>query len=72
MGRARDAIIADKYPEFLQAFFKEYFGPVGYPKWCVDALKSVNVDLLAADHGEDGGNIKVVEGDGARWEYSNE
>ncbi|THH08372.1 hypothetical protein EW145_g2751 [Phellinidium pouzarii] len=57
MGRARDAIMAGTFPDFLRSFFKTYFsGHTGegeskkkvleYPKWCVDALGSVGVDIL--------------------------
>jgi hypothetical protein len=63
MGRARDAIVEGKFPEYLRTFFKDYFGEAGYPQWCVDALRSVNVDLLEGD-------IKVVQGNGAKWEYA--
>lgn len=39
-------------------------GPT-YPKWCVDALRSVGVDIL------DGiPNARVVDGNGAKWEYA--
>jgi len=63
MGRARDAIIAGAFPDYLRTFFKDYFGDAGYPQWCVDALRSVNVDLLD-------GETKVVQGNGAKWEYA--
>jgi len=64
MGRARDAIINGTFPDYLRTFFAEYFGDQGYPEWCVNALRSVGVDLLQ------GGTQKVVEGTGAKWEYS--
>ncbi|KIK67384.1 hypothetical protein GYMLUDRAFT_69568 [Collybiopsis luxurians FD-317 M1] len=64
MGRARDAIIDGTFPTYLRSFFAGYFGDRGYPKWCVDALKSVGVDLL------EGTNVAVVVGSGAKWEYS--
>jgi queuine tRNA-ribosyltransferase catalytic subunit len=63
MGKARDAIVAGSFPDYLRTFFKNYFGESGYPKWCVDALRSVNVDLL-----EDG--MKVIQGNGVKWEYA--
>lgn len=66
MGQVRDAILADRYPEYLKRFFKTYFGDKGYPKWSVDALKSVGVDLLEGIEG----TVPIVEGDGAKWEYS--
>lgn len=52
------------FPTYLRQFFSNYFGDVGYPEWCVNALRSVNVDLL------EGSDIKVVSGKGAKWEYS--
>ncbi|KAI5117780.1 hypothetical protein M0805_000423 [Coniferiporia weirii] len=80
MGRARDAIIAGTFPDFLRLFFKTYFGrhtgksesgsklektDLIYPKWCVDALRSVGVDIL-----EGVPDAHVVDGGGARWEYA--
>ncbi|KAL0955958.1 hypothetical protein HGRIS_002140 [Hohenbuehelia grisea] len=64
MGRARDAIMEGRFPEYLRSFFRDYFGKDGYPEWCVSALRSVGVDLL------EGTTAKVVPGDGAKWEYS--
>jgi hypothetical protein len=57
--------ILGTFPTYLRMFFKNYFGNDGYPRWCVDALRSVGVDLLEGEEG-----IKVVDGDGAKWEYS--
>jgi len=66
MGRAREAIIAGTFPEYLRSFFARYFGESGYPEWCVNALRSVGVDLLEGNpHG------KVIPGSGAKWEYAN-
>ncbi|KAJ7497330.1 tRNA-guanine(15) transglycosylase-like protein [Mycena latifolia] len=62
MGGARDAILNGTFPDYLRTFFANYFGDVGYPEWCVNALRSVGVDLL------DGNDIKVVPGSGAKWE----
>ncbi|KAF8326671.1 tRNA-guanine transglycosylase [Cantharellus anzutake] len=69
MAGARKAIYSDTFPNFIRSFFSRYFGGPddGYPKWCVDALKSVGIDLL---EGEEGATRRVVEGDGAKWEYS--
>ena len=39
-------------------------GPV-YPKWAVDALRSVGVDLLEGEP-----HATVVDGSGANWEYA--
>jgi queuine tRNA-ribosyltransferase len=65
MGLARDAIMEDRYPAYVRSFFECYFGDVGYPRWCVDALRSVGIDIL---EGEDGAKRKVIEGNGAKWE----
>jgi hypothetical protein len=64
MGRARAAIIDGTFPKYLQSFFAEYFGDSGYPEWCVNALRSVGVDLL------ENNNAKVIKGSGAKWEYA--
>lgn len=66
MGRARDAIIDGTFPDYVRSFFFSYFGDVGYPEWTVNALRSVGVDLLEGK----GGEVNVVSGDGAKWEYS--
>jgi queuine tRNA-ribosyltransferase len=77
MGGARDAIVSDTYPAYLKQFFGRYFKATGYPRWCVEALREVGVDLLEDEKEVEGtgegkaeGRIGVVEGDGARWEYS--
>jgi len=67
MGRARDSILAGAFPQYLRTFFKDYFGDEGYPEWCVNALRTVGVDLL---EGVDGGKVKVVGGQGAKWDYA--
>ncbi|KAJ7770209.1 tRNA-guanine(15) transglycosylase-like protein [Mycena maculata] len=62
MGGARDAILKGTFPDYLRSFFANYFGEFGYPEWCVNALRSVGVDLL------EGSDIKVNKGSGAKWE----
>jgi queuine tRNA-ribosyltransferase len=49
MRLAREAIIEDRYPQFVKEFFgKLYHGEKEkYPEWCVDALSGVGVDLLS-------------------------
>ncbi|KAI1817462.1 Queuine tRNA-ribosyltransferase [Poronia punctata] len=50
MREAREAIIADKYPAFLHQFFANiYADKAAYPKWAVDALRGVGVDLLSVN-----------------------
>ncbi|KAK0226115.1 tRNA-guanine(15) transglycosylase-like protein [Armillaria fumosa] len=65
MGRARDAILSGTFPDYLRSFFAGYFGDGGYPEWCVNALRSVGVDLLQ-DY-----PVKLIPGSGAKWEYAN-
>jgi len=65
MGRAREAIISKTFPKYLKDFFTQYFGDAGYPEWCVNALRSVGVDLLDGK-----GDMKVIQGSGAKWEYA--
>lgn len=64
MGRARSAILSGTFPDYLRSFFAEYFGDTGYPEWCVNALRSVGVDLL------ENSQARVIPGQGAKWEYA--
>lgn len=64
MGGARDAILEGRFPKYLRSFFFDYFGDTGYPEWCVNALRSVGVDLMQ------GVDIPLVQGSGMKWEYS--
>ncbi|KAF8630668.1 hypothetical protein AX15_002816 [Amanita polypyramis BW_CC] len=65
MGRVRATIIAGTFPDYLRSFFADYFGDAGYPEWCVNALRSVGVDLL-----ENAPNAKIIPGNGVKWEYA--
>lgn len=44
MRDMRDAIESDKFPEFVKKYMNELYSDEK-PKWIVDALKSVNIDL---------------------------
>jgi queuine/archaeosine tRNA-ribosyltransferase len=44
MKEAREAILEDRYPEFIVTFFQRRF-PEGAPKWVMDALGWVGVVL---------------------------
>lgn len=48
MGKVRAAIIADRYPDFLRAYFSKAYGGdmTRAPTWAVTALREVGVDLL--------------------------
>ena len=48
MGRVRDAIVEDRYPEFLREYFATMYSGdmVRVPQWAVGALRGVGVDLI--------------------------
>jgi len=47
MRRAREAILEDRYPAFVKAFFGNlYSTKEEFPSWAIDALKGVGIDLL--------------------------
>ncbi|KAK9235687.1 tRNA-guanine(15) transglycosylase-like protein [Lipomyces kononenkoae] len=48
MREARQAIIRDEFPSFVKDFFFTLHGgdKKKFPKWAVDALRTVNIDLL--------------------------
>jgi queuine tRNA-ribosyltransferase catalytic subunit len=48
MARIRDAIKQDQFVEFVRDFFRVlYHGEqVQYPKWAVDALNTVGINIL--------------------------
>lgn len=48
MRRVRAAIVENRYPAFLRAYFRELYGEdtTKIPGWAVTALRSVGVDLL--------------------------
>ena len=48
MGKVRAAIIEDRYPDFLRAYFSKAHGGdmTRVPTWAVMALREVGVDLL--------------------------
>lgn len=78
MGLARDAILNNTFPTYIRTFFDNYFilpstvdndvPTVVYPNWCVDALRSVGVDLMEATEGSANRVRKVKQGNGAKWE----
>lgn len=49
MARVRDAIIEDRYPDFLREYFARLYGGdmAKAPTWAVTALKGVGLDLHA-------------------------
>jgi hypothetical protein len=67
MGKARKAIKEDRYPEFVCNFFSTlYHGDKQrYPKWAVDALYSVGINLLEGQ-GDVEGETRVVTADETR------
>ena len=51
MAQAREAIKRDQYGQFVQDFFSTLYqgDNTRYPKWAVDALQTVGIDLLQKD-----------------------
>ncbi|KAK9375684.1 tRNA-guanine(15) transglycosylase-like protein [Lipomyces chichibuensis] len=51
MRAARQAIIRDEFPSFIKDFFATLHGgnKEKFPQWAVDALRTVNIDLLDDD-----------------------
>jgi queuine/archaeosine tRNA-ribosyltransferase len=49
MRLAREAIMQDRYPQFVKGFFADLYNgdKEKYPLWAVNALKGVGVDLLS-------------------------
>ncbi|KAJ2838363.1 Queuine tRNA-ribosyltransferase catalytic subunit 1 [Coemansia erecta] len=60
MRDIRQAIVEDRYPQFVRSFIKMRFGKT-VPQWIMDALKSVNIDLTVPD--ADGYFATTVEDD---------
>ncbi|ORX68096.1 queuine tRNA-ribosyltransferase [Linderina pennispora] len=60
MRDIRQAIVDDRYPQFVRSFIRRRFGKT-VPAWVVNALKSVNIDLTVAD--EDGYSAKPISED---------
>jgi queuine/archaeosine tRNA-ribosyltransferase len=49
MRLVREAITEDRYPQFVKDFFSKLYSAQKekYPKWAVDALSGVGVELLS-------------------------
>lgn len=49
MRQAREAILEDRYPQFLKDFFSNLYSgdKAKYPGWAVEALNGVGVDLMS-------------------------
>ncbi|KAJ2976315.1 hypothetical protein NQ176_g5024 [Zarea fungicola] len=48
MREVRESILQDRFPAYIAEFFGGlYANKSEYPEWAVEALRSVNVDLLA-------------------------
>ncbi|KAJ1832390.1 Queuine tRNA-ribosyltransferase catalytic subunit 1 [Coemansia sp. RSA 2706] len=60
MRDIRTAIVEDRYPQFVRRFVQTRFGKT-VPRWVVEALQSVNIDLTVAD--ESGYSATAVDGD---------
>ncbi|KAH8923659.1 queuine tRNA-ribosyltransferase 1 [Atractiella rhizophila] len=68
MARTRAAILEDRFPSFLKEYFRSYYHEAkNYPRWAVDALRSVGVDLL---EGESVGVESLGESNGVKWDFA--
>ncbi|KAF8588662.1 tRNA-guanine transglycosylase [Ramaria rubella] len=65
MGAARDAILNGDFPAHLRRFFGTYYEDAGFPRWIVNALRSVGVDLLEGVEG-----AYIANDDGTKWDYA--
>jgi queuine tRNA-ribosyltransferase catalytic subunit len=46
MGQIRAAVLEDRYPDFVRAFFaKIYAHRENFPAWAVNAMSAVGVEL---------------------------
>ncbi len=45
MSRIRQAIIEQRFPEFIKEFVASYYQDKDIPQWIINSLKSVNVEL---------------------------
>ena len=48
MTSIRDAIIEQRFPQFVREFMDRYFIDQKYPLWVVEALHDAGIDLLEA------------------------
>lgn len=46
MKSIRESIKKNKFPEFVQEFMTTMYPNKNYPQWCIDALQSVNIELI--------------------------
>lgn len=46
MRSIRESIVAGKFVEFIYDFMDKMYPDKNFPKWAIDALKAVQVDLL--------------------------
>lgn len=70
LSSARASILTHTFPSFLHRFFADFFGhPSEYPLWCVEALRSVGVDLWEG-YGEEEVQGWGREGAGSQWDYA--
>ncbi|CAD5114432.1 DgyrCDS3564 [Dimorphilus gyrociliatus] len=47
MSEIRESIKNDNFPRYVKEFFRNMFPKKDYPSWAVDALKSVQIDLVS-------------------------
>ena len=45
MSRIRQAIVEQRFPEFIKEFVATYYQDKDIPPWITNSLKSVNIEL---------------------------
>jgi queuine tRNA-ribosyltransferase len=45
MSRIRQSIIEQRFPEFIKEFVEIYYHDKDIPKWIINSLNSVNIQL---------------------------
>jgi queuine tRNA-ribosyltransferase len=45
MSRIRQAVIDQRFPEFIKEFVSNYYQDKDIPQWIINSLKSVNIRL---------------------------
>lgn len=45
MSRIRQAIIEQRFPDFIKEFISIYYQDKDIPNWIINSLKSVNIEL---------------------------
>ena len=45
MSRIREAMIEERFPDFIKTFVSNFYEEKDIPEWIINSLKSVNIQL---------------------------